>query len=127
MSKKWIIGVGGFLLLSACNGTGYISGRPISTFTEADVSTASAIAKAGNDSSGVACWGGMLPVAQAVQNGQAIGPATATELYRVVIIGAQGPCAPIVLPIMAQLGPLLGIASTLQVLPYVAPLAAVKR
>lgn len=109
------------LLLAACSGNGYLPGRPISTFTLADVTTAQAIARAGNDTQGATCWGSMAPVAQAVQAGQAIGIATATELYRVAIIGAQGPCAPIVLPILVKLGPLLGAVGAINALPFVAP------
>lgn len=100
-------------------------GRPVATFTLADVTTATNIAVAAKDSQGATCWGSLAPVAQAVQQGQQIGIATATELYRVAILQAQGPCAPIVLPILVKLGPLLGIAGTIGVLPTIAPVVAV--
>lgn len=109
-------------LLTSCNGAGYLPGRPVSTFTLSDVTSAKALASAGGDTVGTACWGGMLPVAQQVQAGQTIGIATAIELYRVVLQGAQGPCAPIVLPILVKLGPLLGGLGAITALPYVAPL-----
>jgi hypothetical protein len=101
--------------LAAC------AGRPVATFTAGDVTTAQQIAVAAKDQQGAQCWGSLLPVAQAVENGQTIGIATATELYRAAILGAEGPCAPIVLPVVVRLGPLLGIAGTIAALPAAAP------
>jgi len=104
--------------LAAC------AGRPVATFTAADITTAQSLAIAAKDTAGVQCWGAMLPVAQAVQRSQQIGVATATELYRAALLGAEGPCAPIVLPILVKLGPLLGVTGALAALPTVGPAVA---
>ena len=85
-------------LLAAC------AGRPVATVAAGDVTTAQQIAAAADDTQGTACWGKLLPIAQAVQNGQTVGLATATELYRAAILAAQGPCAPFVLPVLVRLG-----------------------
>ena len=88
-------------------------------FTADDVTTAAALATAAGDTTGAKCWGVMLPVATAVSAGGQVGLASAVELYRVAMLGASGPCAPIVLPILMKLGPALPFLSA--TLPTVSP------
>jgi hypothetical protein len=81
-----------------------LPGRPVAGIAAGDLAAAQAIAKAGGDSQGAQCWGNLLPAVQAFQAGSQLGAATALEVYRVAVIQAEGPCAPIVLPIVAKLG-----------------------
>lgn len=82
--------------------------KDIANLTADDVTTAAALAKAGGDTVGEKCWGAQLPVAQAVQAGKTIGVAASVELARVFQLQMQGPCAPIMMPIMMKLAPALG-------------------
>ena len=89
-----------------------LPGRPVAGIAAGDLATAQAIAKAGGDARGATCWGNLLPAVQALGNAipasvQEPQLATALEVYRVAMIQAQGVCAPIVMPLIAHLGPLL--------------------
>ena len=119
MSRLMVGGaLAGALALAGCG-----AAKQAATLTANDVTTAQSIATAGGDATGAKCWGSMLPIAQAVESGRPVGLATATELYRAAMLQAEGPCAPIVLPILVKLGPLLGIAGTLAALPVISPVA----
>lgn len=93
------------LALTAC------VGRPVATFTAGDLTTAQSIATAGGDATGAACWGSLLPAVQAFRAGSTVGAATLTEIARVAILKGQGPCGPLIAPIMAQLSLLPGAAN----------------
>ncbi|HJU18992.1 MAG TPA: hypothetical protein VJ770_21260 [Stellaceae bacterium] len=129
-------------LALASAGAGLLGGcanaqHGIAQFTVQDAQTAKAIATAGGDERGAACWDKLLPVAQILSQEPAalrdqgphgwavtrawpagadlipqpaIGLAAAAELKRTIIIAAEGPCAPIILPILVRLGPVLGAA-----------------
>ncbi len=100
-----------------------LPGHPVAGSVAADLAAAQAVARAGGDKMGTQCWGQLLPVVQALQAppmaGGAQNPAakagiaTALEIYRVAVIQAEGPCAPVVLPVVARLGPLLSAAGGL--------------
>jgi hypothetical protein len=110
-----------------------LPGRPVANLTASDLANAQAIAKAGGDSQGALCWGNLLPAVQAFQAGPSTGSgqtagsgpmaltssaaagASLLEIYRVAVIQAGGACAPIVLPIIAKLGPLLPAIGALAV------------
>jgi|GEM_PF-2921412 len=106
---RHLVAAAAFAALAACAQPG----RPVAGIAAADVATAQAIAQAGGDTQGATCWGNLAPAVQAFQSGQQIGAATALEVYRVAVIQSEGSCAPIVLPIVAKLGPLLGIGGML--------------
>jgi hypothetical protein len=95
------------IALAAC---APLQGRPFATITLGDVTTAQALAVAGGDTQGASCWGAQLPVIQAFMTGKEIGVATAVEVYRIALQQAQGPCGPIMIPVITRLAPLLAAA-----------------
>jgi hypothetical protein len=99
--------LGAGLALALALGGCALPGRPVAGLAAADLASAQAIAKAGGDTQGTQCWGDLLPAVQAFQSGTQIGPAAKLEIYRVAVIEAEGPCAPIALPLVAKLAPLL--------------------
>jgi hypothetical protein len=90
-----------------------LPGRPVAGLFAADIAGAQAIAKAGGDTQGAACWGALLPAVQALRAGQSPAAASALEIERVAVRAAEGPCAPIVLPILIRLAPALAAADLL--------------
>ena len=116
----WLLISGSWLSLAGCA----LPGHPVAGSVASDFATAQAVAKAGGDKQGMQCWGNLLPAVQAPQalptaDGSQTpvavqaGVATALEVYRVAVIQAEGPCAPVVLPVVARLGPLLTAAGVL--------------
>jgi hypothetical protein len=123
------ISTGCALALAGCA----LPGRPVASLAASDLANAQAIAKAGGDSQGAQCWGALLPAVQAFQagpstgSGQPTGPgasglatsaaagASLVEIYRVAVLQAEGPCAPIVLPVLVKLDPLLTTIGALTV------------
>jgi hypothetical protein len=97
-----------------------LPGRPVAGLAASDLATAQAIATAGGDGRGAQCWSNLLPAVQAFGAGQQIGAAAALEVYRVAVIQAEGPCAGVVLPILARLEPVL-TAGALALAPIAVP------
>jgi hypothetical protein len=120
----WLVS-GSWLSLAGCA----LPGHPVVGSVASDLVAARAVAKAGGDKQGAQCWGKLLPAVQALQASLAVdgsqpriqsgavpaqaGVATALEVYRVAVIQAEGPCAPVVLPVIARLEPLLTAAGVL--------------
>ena len=100
-----------------------LPGHPVVRSVASDLAAAQAVAAAGGDKVGMQCWGTLLPVVQALQAPPMVGGAqnpaakagvaTALEVYRVAVIQAEGPCAPVVLPVVVRLGPLFSAAEGL--------------
>jgi hypothetical protein len=121
----WLLLPGSWLPLAGCT----LPGHPVAGSVASDLVAAQAVAKAGGDRQGAQCWGKLLPAVQALQASPAAGGsqapayagaasaqagvATALEVYRVAVIQAEGPCAPVVLPVVARLGPLVTAAGVL--------------
>jgi hypothetical protein len=86
----------------------------IQQFTAGDLQQAAAVAQAGGDDVGAACWGKWLAPVQALQAGAPLGLATKIEIVRVAEINLSSPaCAPISVMVLMELNklklPLLGL------------------
>jgi hypothetical protein len=109
-AKDFSLGAGGLiiagravLLLFAALTLNLTACSELGKFTEGDLSNASALANAGGDPGGAACWAGLAPAAAASPMPATDGIAVVAERDRLLHAAVQGPCGAVVAPALLSL------------------------
>lgn len=87
--------VGLSLALSACAFT-----QRVQMFTAGDIANAEAVAAAGGDKTGAACWAALEPAVAPAPNPNAEGLATGAERSRLLQATLGGPCGGVAAPVL---------------------------